>query len=355
MKIAKIDCPVHTLDNRLLLPAGKELTSEALDELIATNKDTPYQVLSFLEYGTVYQDILRLIQRPPYLVIFDELKKALVLNLMKKISFISPILESLGLFEERDFYTYRHSLVVFAMSTIMARDLLEKSEEWIMEILAGTIHDLGKICVPPKILKKDDPLTAAEKRILEHHTLAGFVLLCYYLKNRRSFAAQVAKEHHERGDGSGYPLGISLRDRMVEIIAACDVYDALLSPRPYRPTQYDNRTALEEISEMAKEGKLSWEVVQTLVSHNRKDRPHFRECVVSTEKRGTPPANNLYGVIVKRDPKEEIKCHNCHGSCIKRESYKEGVEYISYKCSSCGKEFDKDDLLNIEMNKYYET
>ncbi|GAI44993.1 unnamed protein product, partial [marine sediment metagenome] len=52
------DCPVHTLDNRLLLPAGKELTSEALDELIATNKDTFYRALPFLEYGTVYQDIL---------------------------------------------------------------------------------------------------------------------------------------------------------------------------------------------------------------------------------------------------------------------------------------------------------
>jgi len=355
MKIAKLDCPVHTLDSRLLLPAGKELTSEALDELIATNKDTPYQVLSFLEHGTVYQDILRLIQKPPYHVIFDGLKKTYALNLMKKISFIPPILESLDLFEERDFYTYRHSLAVFAMSTIMAQDLLEKSEDWIMEIMAGTIHDLGKICVPPKILKKEDPLTAAEKRILQHHTLAGFVLLCYYLKDRRSFAAQVAKEHHERRDESGYPLGISLSDRMVEIIAACDVYDALLSPRPFRPTPYDNRTALEEIIEMAKEGKLSWEVVQTLVSNNRKDRPHFQECKVSTEKRGTPPEDNLYGVIVKRDMEKEITCPNCHGFCIKRESYKEGVEYISYECSSCRKEFDKDDLLNIEMGKYFET
>ena len=355
MKIAKLDCPVHTLDNRLLLPAGKELTSEALDELIATNKDTSYKTLPFLEYGAVYQDILRLIEKPPYHVIFNEPRRTLALNLMKKISFISPILEFLDLFEERDFYTYRHSLAVFAMSTIMARDLLEKSEDWTIKVMAGTMHDLGKICVPIKVLEKDKPLTAAEKRILKHHTLAGFVLLCYYLKDRQSFAAWIAKEHHERRDGSGYPLGISLSDRMVEIIAACDVYDALLSPRPYRPTPYDNRTALEEIIEMAKEGKLSWEVVQTLVSNNRKDRPHFQECVVSTEKRGTPPEDNLYGVIVKRDLKEEIKCPNCHGSCIKRETYKEDVEYISYECSSCGKEFDKDDLLNIEMNKYYET
>jgi HD-GYP domain-containing protein (c-di-GMP phosphodiesterase class II) len=298
MNSTKLDYPVHTLDNCLLLPAGKELTSEALDELIATNKGTSYKTLPFLEYGTVYQDILRLLQNPPYHVIFDELKSKIVLNIMKKISFIPPILESLDYFKENDFYTYRHSLMVFAMSTIMARDLLEKTEDWIMEAMAGSIHDLGKICVPLQILEKSDPLTRTDRSIVEHHALAGFVLLSYFLQDRRSFAAWIAREHHERRDGSGYPLGISLIDRMVEIIAACDVYDALLSPRPYRPTPYDNRTALEEIIEMAQGGKLSWDVVQTLVSHNRKDRPHFRECRVSSEKRGTPPADNLYGIIV---------------------------------------------------------
>ena len=353
MKIAKLDCPVHTLDSRLLLPAGKELTSEVLDELIATNKDTPYQVLSFLEYGTVYQDILRLLQNPPYCVIFDEVKRTNVLNLMKKINFIPPILESLKYFKENDFYTYRHTLRVFAMSTIMARDLLEKSEDWIMEAMAGTIHDYGKICVPLQILKKSDPLTRTDRSILEHHALAGFVLLSYFLQDPRGFAGRVAKEHHERRDGSGYPLGISLRDSMVEIIAVCDVYDALLSPRPYRPTPYDNRTALEEIIEMAQGGKLSLEVVQTLVSHNRKDRPHFRECKVSTEKRGTPPADSLYGVIVKRDMEKEITCPNCHGSWIKRKTYKkEDVECISYECRSCGKEFDEDYLLYKKMDEY---
>ena len=88
---------------------------------------------------------------------------------------------------------------------------------------------------------------------------------------------------------------------MVEIIAVCDIYDALLSPRPYRPTSYDNRTALEEITEMAQRGKLSLDVVKILVSHNRKDKTHFREFRLSTEKRGTAPAENLYGIIVEKE------------------------------------------------------
>jgi HD-GYP domain-containing protein (c-di-GMP phosphodiesterase class II) len=220
---------------------------------------------------------------------------------MEKIHFILPVLESLSYFKEYESYTYRHILIVFALSTIMARDLLENSEDWIREAMAGTIHDFGKICVPIQVLKKSDPLTRADRDILEHHALAGFVLLSYLLQDRRSLAARVARDHHERGDGSGYPLGISLRDRMVEIIATCDVYDALLSPRPYRLTPYDNRTALEEITEMAHGGKLSWEVVQALVSHNRKDKPHFGDCRVSAEVRGSPPADSLYGVIVDED------------------------------------------------------
>ena len=127
---------------------------------------------------------------------------------------------------------------------------------------------------------------------------------------------------------------------MVEIIAACDVYDALLSPRPYRPTAYDNRTALEEITEMAQMGKLSWEVVKALVSHNRKDKPPFQECQVSTEKRGTPPEDNMYGVVVE----EEMKCPSCHGSSIKKKTKEEGKEQVSYECCDCGKEFDEEGL-----------
>ncbi len=348
MKTIKLDYPVSTLDNKLFLPAGEELTSEAMDELIASNKGTSYQAHSFLEYSTVYQDLLRMLQKTPYNIV---LNKTITLTLMKKVSLIQPILESLDFFKENDPYTYTHSLAVFAMSVNLTRDLLDKPGDWVATLIGGAIHDVGKTCVPLKILKKSEPLIKGERRILEHHALAGFVLLSYFLKDSQSFAARVAKEHHERRDGSGYPLGISLEDRMVEIIAVCDIYDALLSPRPFRPTAYDNRTALEEITDMARKGKFSWEVVQALVSHNRKDKPHFRETKVSDEKRGTPPANSLYGVIAERDVKKEISCPNCGGSCKKIEGYEEGEKVTRYECRSCGKEFDEDDLLNIEMEK----
>jgi len=229
----------------------------------------------------------------------------------------------------------------------MAQDLLEETEDWIIDVMAGTIHDFGKVSVPLKILLKTDPLTKVDKIILEHHALAGFVLLSYFLQDHGRFAAWAAKEHHERRDGSGYPLGIPLKDGMVEIIAICDIYDALLSPRPHRPTPYDNRTALEELTKMAKKGNIGWEGIQALVSYNRRDRPHFREVNVSTEKRGTPPTDTVYGVEEKK-----MRCPNCHGTAKEKKALKDGVEYVSYECSGCGKEFDQNDLINIEMEKH---
>ncbi|MCX5853312.1 MAG: hypothetical protein NTZ24_01785, partial [Deltaproteobacteria bacterium] len=111
------------------------------------------------------------------------------------------------------------------------------------------------------------------------------------------FAARVARDHHERINGSGYPRGISLNDRIVEIVAVCDIYDALISTRPYRPVSFDNRTALENITMMAERNEVSWEVVQALVAHNRKEKKHFTKCNVSLEKRGTIPPNNVYGIL----------------------------------------------------------
>ena len=84
---------------------------------------------------------------------------------------------------------------------------------------------------------------------------------------------------------------------MVEIVAICDVDDALISHRPYRPTSYDNRSALEEITRMAEKGQFKMELVQALISYNRKGHPHYATLAVSQKKRGLTPADNLYGVI----------------------------------------------------------
>jgi HD-GYP domain-containing protein (c-di-GMP phosphodiesterase class II) len=291
--------PIHTLDRRELLPSGTRLTRETLDELSRSGAGETYPAIPLLEYGTVRRDLLKYLRQGAYGLIFDNSQRnAFLLALMEKVLLPLPVLEALQYFQRSDPYTYRHVLRVFALSILLARDLEAKYEELILEAAAGPLHDFGKICVPLRILKKATPLRRSERTLLEHHTTAGFVLIGYYMKDSKDTAGKVAVEHHERKDGSGYPLGIVLNDRLVEIVVVCDVYDALISPRPYRRDSFDNRSALEEITEMANRGKIGWEVVKALVAHNRKDRPRAEECAVSVEKRGKPPDGNLYGILL---------------------------------------------------------
>jgi HD-GYP domain-containing protein (c-di-GMP phosphodiesterase class II) len=298
--------PIHTLDNQLLFPPGTLLTEETLDAVIDSHRADSYQTYPLLLYGSVKEDCLNLLSIPPYATIFSGKKQINdLLNLSETVRFPVPILQSLDYFKQHDLYTYTHVLMVFALSTLLAKDLIPNNQERVQLSATGPTHDTGKICVPLHILKKTTPLTKTERGFLEHHAAAGYVLLSYYYKNTQHLASKVAFDHHERRDSSGYPRGILLKDPIVEIIAACDIYDALIMPRPYRSGAYDNRTALEELTEMASQNKIGWDVVKALIAHNRKSHPHYREITISAEKRGTPPSYNVYGVIAEEtDPKD---------------------------------------------------
>jgi HD-GYP domain-containing protein (c-di-GMP phosphodiesterase class II) len=189
--------------------------------------------------------------------------------------------------------------MVFVLSILLTKDLIPDYQECIQLSATGPTHDIGKICVPLHILKKTTPLTKTERSFLEHHAAASYVLLSYYYKDIQHLACRVALDHHERRDGSGYPQGILLKDSMVEIVAVSDIYDALIKPRPYRSAPYENRTALEEITEMAEQNKIRWDVVKALIAHHRKSKPPYSEITISAEKRGSPPSYNVYGMIVE--------------------------------------------------------
>ncbi len=97
------------------------------------------------------------------------------------------------------------------------------------------MHDIGKIHVPDRILKKKGPLTEAEWKIMQRHTVAGEKILGnspFY-----AMARKIARSHHERMDGSGYPDGLKGDQIPLEarIVAVADVFDALGHKRPYKP------------------------------------------------------------------------------------------------------------------------
>lgn len=293
-----LDYPVCTLDNQLLLPAGTCLDEENLAAVVERGRAIDVPLRTLTHHSCALQDLQRYMSSHPYNVIFSNpVQTEACLNLIARLEMVDPFLQVLDYFRRHDRYTYRHMLMVFALTTLLARDLVSDADDRIREAFAGPTHDFGKICVPLPILTKTTPLTHAERRHLEHHPLAGYVLLSYYLQDSEHFSARVARDHHERKDGSGYPRGLRDGDPLVEIITVCDIYDALISPRPYRPLSYDNRTAIEEITRLAETGKVGWYAVKALVAHNRRVAFDPVKVWVSPEKRGTPPPHNNYGLF----------------------------------------------------------
>jgi len=302
MKPIKLLYPIQTLDGKLLLPAGSEVNEESFKDLMASHPPASLKTYPLMDHGSVKEDLLGIIHNKPYDIIFTEPDCLTeITDVMRSIQFVAPVLEVLDFFRYHDFSTYRHMLTIFALTILIARNLVPNYRKRVSEIIHGPTHDFGKICVPLDILKKKDLLTHEELNHLKHHAIAGYVLLSYYFRNSNCIAAKVARDHHERMNGLGYPQGIKQQDLIVEIVAVCDVYDALTSARPYRPVSYDNRTALEVLTTMAENGEVGWRVVKSLIAHNRRSKSAPTETIMSCEKRGTPPPDNLYGKLSVTD------------------------------------------------------
>ena len=291
--------PVKTLDGIELLPVGTELTEETLEELVKGKTCESYESLPLMDYGRIRQDLLIFVNYPPYNIVFSDLERNQdILEILERVKLPLPVLESLAYFKKNDFQTYRHSIMVFVLSVLLAKILLPDYKDLLSSTIIGSSHDIGKICVPLEILKKSTPLTESEHKYMKHHTVAGYVLLSYFLKDHKNFIAKLARDHHERRDKSGYPRGIKQTDTMVEIVAVADIYDALLMPRTYRPISYDNRTALEEMTTIAESGAIGWDVLKALIAQNRMEKPSYHDINIPEERRGKAPKGNLYGKII---------------------------------------------------------
>jgi HD-GYP domain-containing protein (c-di-GMP phosphodiesterase class II) len=291
--------PIKTLDGIELLPEGTELTEETVEELAKGNASASHEFLPLMDYGRVKQDLLIFINYPPYNIVFFDLEQNQeILEILERVKLPLPVLESMEYFKEHDFQTYRHSLMVFMLSVLLAKILLPDYKKLCSSTIIGSSHDIGKICIPLEILKKSTPLTTSEHKQLTHHTVAGYVLLVYLFEDHESFSAKLARDHHERKDKSGYPRGIAQTDTMVEIVAVADIYDALIMPRSYRPISFDNRTALDEMTKMAERGAISWDVLKALIAQNRMEKPSYHDINIPEEKRGEVPRGNLYGKII---------------------------------------------------------
>ena len=133
-----------------------------------------------------------------------------------------------------DDFTYVHSMNVSLICNVFGKWLGMTNEDVDILTLGGLLHDIGKLKIPDNIIRKPERLSPAEYNIIKTHSLQGYNILKD--KNIDENVKQCALMHHERCDGSGYPLGLT-DDKInpyAKIIAIADVYDAMTAARVYR-------------------------------------------------------------------------------------------------------------------------
>jgi putative two-component system response regulator len=140
-------------------------------------------------------------------------------------------------FEVRDEAGAGHVHRMAAVAEILARRLGLGASRALMIRVAASLHDIGKLTVSAGVLFKRGPLDPAERALIERHPLTGHQMLSEVDSPIFRLAATIALTHHERWDGDGYPLGLRATEIPLagRIAAVADVFDALLSRRPYRP------------------------------------------------------------------------------------------------------------------------
>jgi diguanylate cyclase (GGDEF)-like protein len=152
----------------------------------------------------------------------------------------------LRILREREPDLDEHLRSVASLALLLARHAGVEGEELDVVARAAELHDVGKIAIPERVLRKRDSLTAVERELIRNHTVVGERILA--AAPAMVPVARLVRSSHERWDGDGYPDRLKGDDIPLgaRIIAVCDAFDAMVSTKPYRRS-LDSTEALNEL------------------------------------------------------------------------------------------------------------
>ena len=184
---------------------------------------------------------------------FTNASKSITDDLMKAISDNDAVAVDISALKVSDDYTFKHSVDVATMSMIVGRKY-GLNDKQVYEIgITGLLHDIGKSKIPNEILNKAGKLTDEEFELMKQHSVFGY----HILESKEDLSKEVklgVLQHHEKANGRGYPMKVTAEKitLFARIISIADIYDALVTERPYKKP-FSPRDAVEMIMSMTEE------------------------------------------------------------------------------------------------------
>src|SRR5579862_326504 len=177
--------------------------------------------------------------------------KALIDSLEEAETILFALVQAV---ERRDQCTGQHCQRLAAISVMLGEALGLSNSDLTALLRGGYLHDIGKIGIPDAILFKQGMLTTEEWEVMRSHPIRGEEI-CRPMKSLRP-VLPIIRNHHERWDGSGYPDGLAGEDipLLARILQVADIYDALITERPYKAAM----SAAEAFATMEEEVQRGW-------------------------------------------------------------------------------------------------
>jgi HD-GYP domain-containing protein (c-di-GMP phosphodiesterase class II) len=293
----KLEKDLYAIDKTLLVKAGDTISRKTLKNIAALSAKISYTPI---KDTWMMKDLIQTFKDKRYLNILQPPEtNQKIIRSISRIKMPEKILAELAYMKKLTPYTYHHILVISILSSKISFDYSLRSHYAPdMAMLLSLFHDLGKSRIPLNILDKPTPITIYERQILSSHPLIGYVLLHYYFGNDHKKYDFSSFQHHERLDGSGYPLGIKTLNKYSKLIGVVDALDALISERPYRSSPFSLRAAIDLLLEEAEKGKFHKGLVCTLIAYSRRESPGAK-IIIAERGRDKAPAGNSYGKTAK--------------------------------------------------------
>jgi HD-GYP domain-containing protein (c-di-GMP phosphodiesterase class II) len=274
-------------DGKILVAKGVKITEPVLNKLkdnyvfnriqvigeFEEDTEEPYKIKQksieeieedFTKFSSEVEDIFSNIQNIQ--ISGMEEVREFIKTIQKEFSATSTIIKNIVLYGSGKDAIYRHSVNVAALSSILGKWIGLTDKDINLLVYSAILHDFGKTKISPDIINKVEPLFSKELKEIKTHPVIGynFVKEIPFLDKSVSYGVLM---HHERMDGSGYPLGVKAEaiHQFAKIIAIADVFDAINSDRVFKKS----KKPFEALEIIHKEslGRLDYEYCKIFLSH----------------------------------------------------------------------------------------